>query len=162
VVSKKNSEEKPLQKKVRKKRKKEKTITEKEWEKKKTRKKHNKKKKNKKKRHVRKNKKSKRPRGLSQADKARILTKHHMVPTSRGGTNAETNIKMVDRLTHDHWHRIFLNWRPDEIIKMLECCSRSVFIRNGYASRKAWEELFGKKTDLQVITAIKNNWSPKE
>lgn len=87
------------------------------------------------------------------------LNKHHLVPSSRGGTNKPDNIKTVNKITHVYWHKLFLNWRPDEIIKMLENCGREIFIRDSRDLKDAWRKLFDDKTDEEIIEIIRQGWS---
>jgi len=46
------------------------------------------------------------------------LTKHHIIPTSRGGKNLD-NISFVPRNQHEQYHNLFGNRKPDEIIDYL-------------------------------------------
>lgn len=47
------------------------------------------------------------------------LTRHHIIPRSRGGSNLEDNIAFVNRVEHNDYHRLFENKKPDEIIDYL-------------------------------------------
>lgn len=51
-------------------------------------------------------------------DKHTIVS-HHVIPTSRGGTNDKTNLAYVMKETHKHYHQLFQNKTPDEIIEHL-------------------------------------------
>jgi len=46
------------------------------------------------------------------------LTKHHIVPTSRGGKTIE-NICYVPGKSHENYHTLFGNMKPNEIIGYL-------------------------------------------
>ena len=46
-----------------------------------------------------------------------ILTKHHKIPTSRGGISIPENIKHVCAAKHRAWHLLFRNMTPEEIIE---------------------------------------------
>ena len=46
-------------------------------------------------------------------------TKHHIIPTSRGGKNLESNISYVPNQQHEAYHHLFINRNPDEIIDYL-------------------------------------------
>lgn len=47
------------------------------------------------------------------------LTKHHVIPRSRGGGGLENNIALVPRIPHETYHNLFGNRKPDEIIDYL-------------------------------------------
>lgn len=47
------------------------------------------------------------------------LTKHHIVPTSKGGKNLEDNLSYVLSKQHEAYHILFINKTPDEIINYL-------------------------------------------
>ena len=46
-------------------------------------------------------------------------TRHHIIPTSRGGKNLESNLAWVPRIQHQKYHSLFGNRNPDEIINYL-------------------------------------------
>lgn len=50
--------------------------------------------------------------------KKNVLTKHHIVPTSRGGPTLD-NLCYVPRRQHGLYHDLFLNRTPEEIIDYL-------------------------------------------
>lgn len=47
------------------------------------------------------------------------LNQHHIIPSSRGGSNEPHNLATVDREMHNLYHKLFRNKKPDEIIKYL-------------------------------------------
>ena len=47
------------------------------------------------------------------------LTRHHICPRSRGGSNSSYNIAKVPEREHDLYHRLFENKTPDEIMEYL-------------------------------------------
>ena len=47
------------------------------------------------------------------------LTRHHIVPRSRGGTTRDSNLKMVPRDRHEKYHTLFSNRTPEEIVDYL-------------------------------------------
>jgi hypothetical protein len=47
------------------------------------------------------------------------LTKHHIIPTSKGGENKD-NIAMVKQGLHRKYHDLFSNRTPTEILEFLE------------------------------------------
>ena len=42
--------------------------------------------------------------------------RHHIIPTSRGGSNNQNNILRVSRKQHQAWHLLFGNMLQDEVI----------------------------------------------
>ena len=47
------------------------------------------------------------------------ITRHHIVPSSRGGSDERCNIARVAHKEHDLYHQLFGNMLPDEIIEYL-------------------------------------------
>lgn len=45
----------------------------------------------------------------------RQMERHHRLPRSRGGTNHDRNISMVERRHHQAWHLLFSNMEADEV-----------------------------------------------
>ena len=86
-------------------------------------------------------------------------TRHHLKPRSRGGKNNSENIKVIDAHLHQLWHKLFMNWKTDEVIKALQACGRDFFIRDSKELEKAWQYLFGDRSDEAVIECIKKDWS---
>ena len=52
-------------------------------------------------------------------EKKHRKTKHHIIPQSRGGSNALENICKVDDHEHKQYHNLFVNLEPTEIIEYL-------------------------------------------
>lgn len=48
------------------------------------------------------------------------ITKHHKIPTSRGGGNEESNIKYVVADKHRAFHFLFNNMTPQEVIEHIK------------------------------------------
>lgn len=48
------------------------------------------------------------------------LTKHHVIPSSRGGKDTPQNIAMVNGKQHELYHQLFGNMTPDEILVWLK------------------------------------------
>ena len=88
-------------------------------------------------------------------------TRHHLKPRSRGGKNDSGNIKIIDAHPHQLWHKLFMNWKPDEVIVILRAAGRNVFIRDSKELENAWRYLFGDRSDEAVIECIKKEWSPQ-
>ncbi|MDD5626154.1 MAG: hypothetical protein PHG83_03245 [Patescibacteria group bacterium] len=87
------------------------------------------------------------------------ITVHHKIPLSRGGANKESNRKEVLSWVHKTWHRVFLNWTPDEIIRALKGNNRNFFIRNNNILEQDWFSLFGDKSNKEIIEIILREWS---
>jgi len=51
--------------------------------------------------------------------KGKHINKHHIVPSSRNGTNEHQNIAYVDMYKHRDYHKLFSNKKPEEIINFL-------------------------------------------
>ena len=51
--------------------------------------------------------------------KRKYVSRHHIIPRSRGGGNELENIVKIDGRDHQHYHAIFENKRPEEIIEHL-------------------------------------------
>jgi len=52
--------------------------------------------------------------------KRKIRTnKHHIIPRSRGGSSSLENLAKVDIKKHEHYHALFDNRTPEEIINNL-------------------------------------------
>ena len=49
----------------------------------------------------------------------RKLTKHHIIPKCRGGSQLEDNISHIPKKTHDLYHHLFADRTPVEIIDYL-------------------------------------------
>jgi 5-methylcytosine-specific restriction endonuclease McrA len=51
--------------------------------------------------------------------KTRKLTRHHIIPRSRGGRTLESNIAYVPAKEHEAYHTLFINRTPYEIMDYL-------------------------------------------
>lgn len=47
------------------------------------------------------------------------LTKHHVIPRSRSGSDLEDNLCWIDGDEHQKYHALFENRTPEEIMKYL-------------------------------------------
>lgn len=45
--------------------------------------------------------------------------KHHILPSSRGGTLDKENLALITKKEHEFYHALFSNLTPDEIILYL-------------------------------------------
>lgn len=48
-----------------------------------------------------------------------MITKHHLIPRSKGGTNDPENLLMIEEELHHAWHLLFGNRTISQIIRML-------------------------------------------
>jgi 5-methylcytosine-specific restriction endonuclease McrA len=55
----------------------------------------------------------------------RRLTRHHIIPRSRGGGNAKTNLFLLWNNRHEAWHTLFGNSTIDEAIAILNRIKRA-------------------------------------
>lgn len=46
-------------------------------------------------------------------------SRHHRIPTSRGGPNDDWNISIVTKVQHQSWHNIFDNLDPTAIAEII-------------------------------------------
>ncbi|MFZ2188951.1 MAG: hypothetical protein WAV73_05325 [Candidatus Moraniibacteriota bacterium] len=60
------------------------------------------------------------------------MTRHHLLPTSRGGTTDQYNIATIPRRYHESWHIFFGNLTPEEAIQFL----KTIFLGEGLRQRK--------------------------
>ena len=66
--------------------------------------------------------------------KSSKLERHHIVPSSRGGTLLKENIKYVRSREHGLYHDLFENKRPDEIIDYL--------VTDFWNNQSEWVEIY--------------------
>lgn len=52
-------------------------------------------------------------------DRLGNLTKHHLLPRSKGGLNKKNNISYVPEKLHNHWHALFSNFSPTKIAHII-------------------------------------------
>lgn len=64
-------------------------------------------------------KKKTRKKSEKQIVKDRMPTRHHILPSSRGGNSSAQNISMLRNKKHQAYHTLFSNMTPDEIITFL-------------------------------------------
>lgn len=92
-----------------------------------------------------------------------FLGLHHILPTSRGGDNNETNLYPRDRWKpyskkHREWHVIFVNMTPREVINAIKQHIKSdgslneEFFKLGFS----WEEATVKGRQKWVINTRKS------
>lgn len=90
---------------------------------------------------------------MTSRSKKYYARKHHIIPRSRGGEDAESNIMEVDEKKHSLWHQIFSNLKPDEVIMIINYWTVSA----GYWDiKKIGDNL------MLLINKFFNNSSPKE
>jgi len=51
--------------------------------------------------------------------RSKSTSKHHIMPRSRGGTSELENIAILNNRDHQHYHTLFVNQTPDEIVETL-------------------------------------------
>lgn len=50
----------------------------------------------------------------------RNRNRHHLVPKSRGGSAAPSNLLLIDIDRHRVWHKLFGNLTLEEVIRLLQ------------------------------------------
>lgn len=95
--------------------------------------------------------------------KAVLLTRHHIIPRSRGGTDSKDNILKKSYLEHNAWHYLFYNMKPEEAIQMIIKQWTDEFgklreWRLGEAKLLAWRIVFGNAMPAEAIAIINRDW----
>ena len=62
-------------------------------------------------------KRDKERRRKERRERNQVISIHHIIPTSRGGTDNPENLKSVCVLKHRAWHALFVNMTPEEAIE---------------------------------------------
>jgi len=75
-------------------------------------------------------------------------TNHHIIPSSRGGSDLPDNIARIDRYRHDLYHQLFVNKTPREILRFLY--------------KKHWCGKGLRGHELALYNKLFNNRSPQE
>lgn len=94
--------------------------------------------------------------GKNGSKNGKNITKHHILPRSRGGNGdngGESNIVRIPQRIHDAWHIVFGNMTAKEAIKFIEI----VFFGVGSKKKKkTWdiEALYELQLNLQKETTI--------
>jgi len=81
-------------------------------------------------------------------------TVHHILCTSKGGTNTLENIKKLPSNIHEAYHHVFGNLTPREIIDYL---NEELFTNSRYISVDKWR----KKKDKEFHKEMVSNWGKK-
>lgn len=92
-------------------------------------------------------------------------TKHHIIPTSRGGSKADSwNYKMVDKKKHNALHTLFANLTPPEMEFLIRYywSDNSRKLKDellGPDQLRAWYILFKNNCTDNAIRVINQEWS---
>jgi hypothetical protein len=84
-------------------------------------------------------------------ENGRKMTRHHLLPASRGGLTDQYNIVTIPRRYHESWHIFFGNLTPQEAIQFLN----AIFLGEGRKQRrKKWtmESLYELQLTIQKQT----------
>jgi hypothetical protein len=82
----------------------------------------------------------------------RKITRHHLVPRSRGGRDKKDNIVKIPDRYHESWHRFFGNLTPKEAIHFI----KKIFMGRGRRKSKwTMEELYDLQLEIQKQTKVK-------
>lgn len=87
-----------------------------------------------------------------------FLTKHHLRPRSRGGSNSPKNLVMIWRDKHDSLHLLFGNSTLDEILQILLKGTKHI---GKHVGGKHWILLFGNKNLIEAYRLLKRVQSIK-
>ena len=109
------------------------------------------------------------------------MTRHHLRPISRGGTNDPWNIRLIPELLHRAWHLVFdvqlpeeclqhlLNILPPRSVDWVEAKVRGndtqeyrhiVSPKMRTTTLAAWDLLFPDKHPLAILRVWYGNWVP--
>jgi hypothetical protein len=91
--------------------------------------------------------------GNGKRENGRKLTRHHMLPSSRGGVSSQDNITTIPKRYHESWHIFFGNLTPQEAIQFIN----TIFLGEGRKQRrKKWtmESLYELQLIIQRQTFI--------
>lgn len=83
---------------------------------------------------------------------------HHCIPSSRGGGKGP-NLKPVRHDIHMAWHYLFYNLLPWEVIAKIKAHEYK-YSALGLNMKEAWDFLFGKLPQEEVIALICQDWYP--
>lgn len=77
----------------------------------------------------------------------RRMTKHHIIPRSRGGREKKNNKVKIPERYHVAWHTFFGNLTPKESIYYIQ----AIFSRKGKKRHTAWtmQELYDLQLQIQ-------------
>jgi hypothetical protein len=102
---------------------------------------------------------------LGKKSKHEILSRHHIVPSTRGGPNGEFNIIYPPRYLHAAYHTLFANSIPEEVAKQLDDYfngKNDKFLysskNRGIKKKKAYECLFGNMSKEEIEDYLKTDW----
>lgn len=88
---------------------------------------------------------------------------HHILPSSRGGSNDELNKIYPPLDLHVQYHILFGNWTPEEIIEKLRVFWSSNDAKmsqyfNKSNKQKAYKTLFGNKNNKEIERCLEEDW----
>lgn len=86
-------------------------------------------------------------------------TRHHRLPTSRGGTNDPKNISFVSEKEHRAYHYLFINMTPDELSKEFnDKYAHTDWNTLPYKTKEALHNLFGNKGIKEIVKDLNERW----
>ena len=91
--------------------------------------------------------------GNGKKENGRKLTRHHMLPSSRGEVAEVSNLTTIPKRYHESWHIFFGNLTPQEALQFIKV----VFLGEGRRERKRkWtiENLYELQLAIQKQTII--------
>ena len=83
------------------------------------------------------------------------IDRHHILPSSRGGSGKAFNRIRVQKKRHKAYHIIFENLTPDEVMELIfKIYNHRLFEKLPKRQRLAWILLFGKDAEYYQVRHI--------
>ncbi|MEA2088694.1 MAG: hypothetical protein U9O55_02550 [Patescibacteria group bacterium] len=84
-------------------------------------------------------------------------SRHHIIPSTRGGGDEKENIKMLPRGFHNNWHDVFGNLTPLESIQFIKEVFLDEMSETGLTKKRPkrrwrWDELYNLQLSIQKRT----------
>jgi len=88
----------------------------------------------------------------------RKMTRHHIIPRSRGGGDIEKNISRIPDRYHVAWHEFFGNMTPKEAIVYI----RRLFIEKGKKMKWKSKDMYRLQIEIQAETLTREKSREKK
>lgn len=91
--------------------------------------------------------------------KNRHMNRHHLCPSSRKNegfnTSIKKNIKDLQQVFHENWHKVFYNLHPQEQLQLWYNVNKEIIKRE--TRQKIEEVLGGQKEDFYIPELVVEN-----